>query len=268
MNGNLIELTSEQLPAVRSLFEVPPAKLILESIIAGYTSGRVWAAPKPADVAVIHSGAWILVSGDRSRYQAQIDALLRSTVGDRSYLQILSLSSDGEVDSADFLPTSFDMGVGRSMYHECEPAMSGDTGQVPSGYQVQMIDAELLHQPLEHMDVLKDEIDGGWPSQASFVEDGFGFCVLQESSVASWCTGEYLSPGRIGIGIATAQGHRRRGLGTAIASRLVRHAIERDLQPHWDCWTANVPSARTAERVGFKDPFVYEVATGAFGESD
>ena len=265
---NLKELTPEQLPIVRNLFEAPPARLIFESIISGYTSGRAWADLQLADVALIHSDSWILVSGNCNRVQSEVDALLRSSAGDRSYLKILSISAEGEVDSADFLPPSFDTGIKRSMYHECEPPAPPEIDQGLSGYQVQMIDSELLAQPLEYMDRLKDEIDGGWPSQASFVEDGFGFCVTQEeSSVVSWCTGEYLSPGRIGIGIETVAGHQRRGLATAIASRFVKNAIESDLRPHWDCWTDNQASAGTAERVGFRNPFVYEVATGAFEKS-
>jgi hypothetical protein len=184
----LIELDASQLPAVRNLFLVPPAKLILESMIAGYTTGRAWADSQEPHFSLIHSGAWILLSGDRRRVQPELDGLLRSTAGSRSYLKILSIAVDGKVDAADFLPSSFETGIKRSLYLDVELPSQEAIEQVSSEYQIQVIDSGILSQPFEHMDDLRDEIDGGWPSQAAFIEKGFGFCVLRGSSVVSWCT--------------------------------------------------------------------------------
>jgi len=134
---------------------------------------------------------------------------------------------------------------------------------LPPGYRLQPIDAALLaDERIGHREDILAELRLMWARPEDFLEVGFGYCILHESSIACWCTAEYLSEGKCGIGIETQQEHRRKGLATAAATAVVRESLSRGLTPHWDCWATNLPSARVAEKVGFTLQEAYAVYLG------
>jgi hypothetical protein len=135
---------------------------------------------------------------------------------------------------------------------------------LPRGFKLRQIDAELLKSGLAHVDSVKNEILGGWPSLETFLERGYGFALLGESSVICWCTAEYVSEGKCGIGIETNKGYEGRGFATIVASEFVRYSLSLGVKPYWDCWLSNKGSIRVAEKVGFEKPYDYKVAIGTF----
>lgn len=134
---------------------------------------------------------------------------------------------------------------------------------LPPGYRLQPIDAALLRDPtLEHRDNLVGELWQMWRNPDDFLAIGFGAVVLHEHSLACWCTAEYLSDGKYGIGIETIEPYQQQGLATAAAAAVVREGISRGLTPHWDCRTDNLPSNRVAEKVGFRLLETYAIYNG------
>ena len=107
---------------------------------------------------------------------------------------------------------------------------------------------------------------GGWPSFETFLDRGFGFTMLDGTSVVCWCTAEYVSEGKCGIGIETIEAYQRRGIATVVTGEFVRHALASGVNPHWDCWASNTPSVRVAEKMGFADMHDYKIAIGTFGD--
>lgn len=90
-----------------------------------------------------------------------------------------------------------------------------------------------------------------WPSEERFYEHGFGIVAVLDGEIICWCTAEYVSPTRCGIGIATSPRYERRGIATAAASHFVREARQRGVTAYWECDVTNRGSVRVAEKVGF-----------------
>ena len=136
---------------------------------------------------------------------------------------------------------------------------------IPSGFSVRQIDFELLATDrLRGIEILRNEIQTGWYSVEDFLHTGFGYCLLRENEIVTWCTAEYVSAGKCGVGIETAVEHMRRGFATITASAFVEHALEQGLTPHWDSWKMNLPSVAVAHKVGFRLISEYAVFTGRF----
>ena len=102
-----------------------------------------------------------------------------------------------------------------------------------------------------------------WPSIERFVK--FGISLVTEGRIVCWCTSEYVSKGKCGIGIETLQEHRRRGLATIAASAFVEHCWARRIKSYWECDAENIASRRVAEKVGFTKELDYPIYYGKFG---
>jgi GNAT superfamily N-acetyltransferase len=110
------------------------------------------------------------------------------------------------------------------------------------------------------------EIRSGWRSVDDFRDGGFGFAAHDARTIVCWCTAEYVSDGRCGIGIETVAAYRGRGFATLTASAFVHHCAERGMTPHWDAWTGNLPSVAVAERVGLRKVETYPIYVGDFAD--
>ena len=263
----MIRLNRPQLTSLRPLFDTSILRLVGESMLAANTKGTAWvdslSAPK---LALIHEGSCVFVSGDSDRHDsvAVLAGLLGAEAGERGFLKLLCTPDDGRWDGVEILPTRFEDGIQRRIYPRIESDDRAVVDTLPPEIELKQIDRALLLSALTHVESLKDEIAGGWSTEEVFLEHGFGFVVVSESAVLSWCTGEYLSPGRIGIGIETVEDCQGNGYATMVAREFVRHAKGLGLSPHWDCWTSNTPSVRVAEKIGFTDAEEYRVTTGTF----
>jgi tetratricopeptide (TPR) repeat protein len=140
---------------------------------------------------------------------------------------------------------------------------------LPSEFQIRKIDRKLLESNIGNLQAIIDEIDQCWHSIDDFIAKGFGFCLVYTSKdkieeVQGWCTGEYFSEGKCGIGIETFYKYRKRGFATAMTSAFVEHCLSVNIQPHWDASGNNEASLRVAEKVGFNEIQEYSVFLGTF----
>ncbi len=67
-----------------------------------------------------------------------------------------------------------------------------------------------------------------------------------------WCTSEYVSEAKCGIGIETIQPYQNMGIATATTARFVDFCLRQNITPHWECEIHNTASIRVADKVGFK----------------
>ena len=248
-------MTPADLADVRTFFVEPQVRFVIDSMIAGNTPAVAWASSSGA---VVFDGAHCL-------YIAGTDPAAVAVVAD------LAQGRDGLVKvygdnlglpgrSRSLYATAFGLSV-------AGPEVSLPEVSLPDGYQIASIVESVEDlRPLHHFSALLDEVTSMWGSDQAFLARGFGFCAHDGTTIASWCTAEYVSPGRCGIGIETVQRFRGQGLATAVGAAFVRSCVSRSMVAHWDAWTDNAPSIAVAEKLGFSLLTTYAVGVTTFAE--
>ncbi len=122
-------------------------------------------------------------------------------------------------------------------------------------FTIHAVDHALAAQIRE--DVTPDLIDN-FGSVEAFINNGFGFCVVQNETGRIVCgASTFAVCGHdIEVEIDTHPDFRRMGLATAVAAHMLIHCLQNDLTPHWD--GHNPTSARLAQRLGYKITSSYE----------
>jgi len=138
-------------------------------------------------------------------------------------------------------------------YYACKKLSHKWQDFMPDGFQLQMVDADLLaNADLKHLDTLKEEMTSERPSVDDFLAKSFGVCAIHENELAGWCLSEYNADGRCEIGIETTSDYRQRGIGTALTLAFLEHALSNGIsEVGWHCYKRNEASAKTARKAGF-----------------
>lgn len=136
-------------------------------------------------------------------------------------------------------------------------------GPIPH-YSLHTIDDDLFNSSLKNMNYIIQEIESCWCSLSRFLTHGGGHCLSDRGTIIAWCTAEYVSEKKCGVGIETLHPYERQGCATFLASTLVNSFLNKGICPHWDSWADNCASIRVAEKVGFKRTAVYSVLFGSF----
>lgn len=89
----------------------------------------------------------------------------------------------------------------------------------------------------------------GYASPADFAARGIGFAVVDGDDVAGAAWSSLACRAAIEVSVFVDERHRRRGVATAVAARLVLECLGRSLRPNWDA--ANEASCRLAMKLGF-----------------
>jgi GNAT superfamily N-acetyltransferase len=117
----------------------------------------------------------------------------------------------------------------------------------PHRDRLQAVDADLASR----LATLPDpwfELDG-YASPADFVARGIGFAVVDGHDVAGAAWSSLVCSTAIEVSVFVDERHRRRGVATTVAARLVLESMDRGLRPNWDA--ANEESCRLAMKLGF-----------------
>ncbi len=81
---------------------------------------------------------------------------------------------------------------------------------------------------------------------------GFGTVAVIDMRIICWCTAEYVSKSKCGIGIEVIDEFQNKGIATATAAHFLEHCLNQDIVAHWECDKDNIGSVRVAEKVGFE----------------
>lgn len=274
----MIQLERDEYQRVRPLAGQLHLSLALDAMAVGNSQALVWvddrAQPSAAyvwDKAHCH---FLLGDVDKPAFIQAVRELVRQEISpqalahEKAFLKVYYSSAAWEERIGEIFETAELVRRERVFYALHHLARPDWRSGVPSGIAVQQIDAGLLASDrLDGIEILRNEIDTGWHSLADFLQTGFGFCLLQGDEIITWCTAEYVSDGKCGVGIETAVEHMRRGFATLTASAFVEHALAKGITPHWDSWKANLPSVAVAQKVGFRLIAEYAVLTGRFQPS-
>lgn len=261
----ITEGVAAEIESYAAYFAGAQPEMVVASITAGNTEAQLWRVDQP-DAApavllwdkgnnVLYCAGQLVSPAARQALAALIDRTIRPrAIQERlSRFNVRALTPSFE----DALPALFG-GIAlretRTLFYryvQQSPAVV----QAPAVEDAQLvpIDRALLERgELEHIARVRDEIRWMWPSEQRFYEHGFGYAALKQARLICWCTAEYVSASRCGIGIETDACYERRGVATATAARFVQECQRRGVQPAWECATTNLGSIRVAEKVGFE----------------
>ena len=119
---------------------------------------------------------------------------------------------------------------------------------LPEGYAFRRIDSEIYDL------CLKEELFAScvsvFGSKEKYLELGRGFVIMKDGKIASAASSYSRYHKGIDIEIDTAEEERHKGLGSAVAAKLILRCLDEGLYPAWDA--ANKLSVRLAEKLGYE----------------
>lgn len=124
--------------------------------------------------------------------------------------------------------------------------------KLPEGFSLRKIDRDIIEKDSgQH---LKANILGDfWISVETFLELGFGYCILNGNEVIAACFSGYVSDECHDIVICTYdKENREKGFGTMAAKDYVEYCIQNGLIPFWCTTDDNFSSQRVSEKCGFE----------------
>jgi GNAT superfamily N-acetyltransferase len=266
----LYELTQPEFHRAMPLFDTPHLALVARSVACDNTPGLPWADD------LFHPRVALLWDRRHHLYLAG-DAAAADTAGIRSLLRRIVLPGMLAQGSSGYEAHASCEALAR-VWQEILPnasrrprvLLTRRTENLPAStlpvdpiLRLRPIDAALLQdEDLAHVEDVRHEVASMWGSVEAFLRGGFGYCMATDGQIVCWCTAEYVSLGRCGIGIETIPAYQRHGLATATATAFLSYCATHGIQPYWDCWTDNVPSARVAEKIGLMRIEEYDVYCG------
>jgi GNAT superfamily N-acetyltransferase len=256
----LHKIAQEDYELVRPIFkELADEQLNVTAILDRSSPGEVYVNdvdhPRTAYM-ISGDGHYLAGASQNHRFNTALNALLpRDT-----YFVLFCDLADWESALDVVLKNTYAVRAYRR-YHTLEQLKIPDWQDgVPNGFLMQPIKSELLAGGLHGGEDVADAILGEWFSMELFLERGFGFCLVHDSTIVSWCFSDYVSGERCEIGVYTDWNYRRRGLGTLTTAATSVQALARGFsQVGWHCWDNNVGSIGVAEKVGFKRATDYDV---------
>lgn len=277
---NLIELTFNQFKNVRPLF-IGSNHLVftIDAVIAGNSPGRIWVDDlNEPSVGFLWDGYhcyYIAGTTSNTEFNTALKNLLLNKVipkaieKNREIFKLEYSPKEWEPILEVLLKKTLPIKSTRVFYAYKKQKISEWKDIPPNDFIIRKIDEQLLNSTIKNVDTIIDEINQCWNSIDDFLNNGFGFCLIhkpvnEETSVQGWCTGEFFSEGKCGIGIETFYTYQGRGFATAMTSAFVRHCLSVKIRPHWDAMANNHASIRVAEKVGFEKIQDYTVLFGSF----
>lgn len=274
------EVSVTQLADYAPLFPGPHLAMVMASVLAGNTAAQLWEVRQAADEPVLllwdQGNKVFYLAGElteETTRQALIHLITTTIRPDAlaagmAYFKARPLSPSLIAALPALFPWCALREVESLFYEFAQPAPNVIAPPTVADLQFVAIDQDLLlMEPLENVTLIYDEVRWMWPSLERFYTHGFGVAALIPGRVICWCTSEYVSPTRCGIGITTDEAFQGRGVATATAAHFVQLCQQRRITPYWECESWNTPSTRVAEKVGFTRLATEQFWVGAMGES-
>ena len=123
-------------------------------------------------------------------------------------------------------------------------------------YEVKRINKSDIERSNEFTKVYYKEY---WGATEAFLNNGFGFCIEQEGIIVSECVSIFSGNGFAEIDIVTHEAYQGKGLAQAVATRFIKHCMQNDITPCWDCYVDNISSQKLASKLSFHHPVEYSL---------
>jgi GNAT superfamily N-acetyltransferase len=250
----VIELTPSKVNRVmlaRAFRRCKRVDLSIDCVIEGQMGKALADHPENPKAFKIAVGPFCYFAGDAENSQA------REMMKDLSSCPLLMPSTAGWVDLAkevhgekltSFARYSFSS---ENLAVEHLDRLLDDS---PFRDRMQRIDTIVAGEALAVQDGVLDLSD--FDSAEDFVERGIGFRLMSNESVMGVAFSSLVCSKGIEVSIFVFPEHRRKGVATALACKLLRWSLEHDTDPHWDA--ANPESCTLAEKLGYVQTETYE----------
>lgn len=262
--GKMQKLKETEYEKVGPLFKGLEWSLYATAVIEGMSPGWIYVdntdSPKSAFMSTL-GGYYLAGCDNNSEFNASVNRLIFEKLFKGDALR--KNETDVEVD---FYPESWEnkmptifkgrlpLEAVRRHYVCTELKDNAWRGRVPEKFRILQFDAKLLRRP--HVKVPENAIESieeHWGSQSAFLETGIGFCTLHNNKIVSWSMTDCIANNACEIGVQTDEEYRRRGLATLTVAAIVSFCLSSGFKyVGWHCDEYNLPSIKTAEKVGFK----------------
>ena len=260
------ELEPAAYERARPLFPDLDVHLAVKALLAGNVPGRVYvdgAARPRAALAWIGHRFYLGGAPENEAFNRELGRFFAETVYPQGLAAghegfVVKCTAPGWTQQIDvLLPGKHPIPLGQHYYAGREVGHDW-RALLPPDITLRLVDRALLSEKLEGLADLEEEMQSERPSVDEFLAKSFGFVPMHGDRVAGWCLSEYNCGDRCEVGIATAEGYRRRGLATLVASAFVEYALAHGIaHVGWHCNANNAGSIATALKAGFRKVLEY-----------
>jgi GNAT superfamily N-acetyltransferase len=239
--------------------------MVLASVVEGNTEAQLWYASQPDNTIVCllwdKGNNVFYLSGQLVLPETIKDlaSLINIYVRERaikeglSYFKVKTLSSSLENSITEIFQNISLHKTNKLFYTFRAKRVEAIPNPRLGGVQYHPLDADFLEEGrFENNHYIKSEIEWMWPSLERFLEKGFGTAAVIDANIICWCTAEYVSKSKCGIGIEVIDEFQNKGIATATAAHFLEHCMNQNIVAHWECDKDNIGSVRVAEKVGFE----------------
>ncbi len=259
------EISTQVLGGMTELFFGSQLDMVVKSITAENTRGRLWTCDPaaPAALSVLWdqgNNKFYLTghsppadAGGTLRRLAEEEICPAALAGKAPYFGVRAVTAETE----GLVEQAF-AGFLRRRSDSLLYGLPVDSSKPPAASEVQgarivPIDREFfVDNAADGTEPVLREIRWMWPSLNRYLQEGWGSAALVDDEVVCWCTAEYVSACYSGIGIETVPHMQNRGLATATAARFVAQTLRLGRRPRWECSIENGASVRVAEKLGLQ----------------
>jgi RimJ/RimL family protein N-acetyltransferase len=267
----IFELKKNDYEKVRSLFKGLNYHLVIFSIIEGNSPGRVYVDnvdhPQSAFVWDYTEGGFYLAGDENNE---EFNQSLNQCILEEIYPAskeiprcvefVLNYHPDTWENKLDIVLRNTNA-IKHFRKHFFLKELKVDwRSMILDGFEITQVDEALLSRTqLKNMDHVTGWVMGNWQSVENFMEKGFGFCLLHNDTIVSWCIADYAAgndtemPISAEIGIHTDEDYQKRGFATLTVAATVDYCLTHGFKNiGWHCWSSNEASVATAMKVGFE----------------
>lgn len=261
------QLSPSHYPNVRPLYARLQYNLVIDSIIAGNTRGEIYVdqATQPRFAIMWNKQDMLLLAGSAPKLSVlnALEDLLRT--------QFFSTARQVTTRKLAFLYTLIiwethvpELLVGVNFkkasrrFYASHKLKSNWRSRLLPGYTIAALDSKLLkNDDLNGIDSVRSRILSRWETLQSFDSTGFGYCIMNQGQITSWCLTIYASGRQYELGVETSTEYRNQGLGTVAAAACLAHCDAHGYTPHWHCLESNRAAIAVAQKAGFDRPMGY-----------
>lgn len=259
------EISKHRIEEYVRYFPGPQPGMVLASVVEGNTQAQLWCTSQPDNHAVCllwdKGNNVFYLSGQLvlSDTVKDLASLIQTYVKEKAikerliYFKVKALSSSLENSITDIFQNIPLHKTDKLFYTFRAEKIEAIPSPGVEGVRYHPIEAGILEEGrFENSHHVRSEIEWMWPSLERFLEKGFGTAAVIGARIIGWCTAEYVSRSKCGIGIEVMDDFQNKGIATATAVHFLERCLDQNIVAHWECDKDNIGSVRVAEKVGFE----------------